>query len=377
MAKGDYKLKPLRKEGDPIPEGEEPDSPEEQAELQKFAHVDAETAKDGIEGEKETEKAEEGGGGDPPTGTGLVPYQQPDADFDDIMPSRESLTNSYKRSLPEKLKAGISAFFSAVRDEKPLGHAVAPKHLGALVRKNPDDEDSILNAFRPKKVGLLKSVFRAVKPLAELAAVTAIGVAAGGAPVVLGVIFAAYYLNKFMEQEKEAGEREEEPARKKRNQPALASTLISISTDEKNEGVDSLVSDFMDWFGKLDHKELKQAYLDSKQIKSESASLRCILCPSLKFFQPEHHKRYLLVRGSEMYGTLNWDMALGDPDPNKYGWQATLRHGFNESSFHSGRDPDNAHSPFTIIHEGEVKLRNPSRLTVDLCHQWAKSVVRR
>lgn len=381
------------------------DTPEEQAELIKYAHVGIDDLKEANEGSETEEKK-----GDEEEQA--VPQQPLN------LPEKSKIISKYQRELSAESKAGIASFYEGL-DDPDMGNPIPSKNMGNVIRNNPDNDEAVVDQFGGNKEVLL-ATYKALKPMAKKLAVVAGLMTLGTLAIATGsfvpAILAASYMSHKMEQAAEARadrkkdsnteaddkekdrlkrKKEGEEKLRKQNQAFMKEKLspadyrtwkeateqASASSSRKiacicasaeEEGVAHMVTDFMDWFTNLDHEELKSAM----RIKSNSASIRLILSPTLKFFEPQHHKQYLIVTGTNLIGTVTWDMSMGDPNPDKYGWKVTLRDGFVESSYHSGRDPQNKYAPYTVIHNGEIKLHNPARMNLETAFAWAKSALK-
>ena len=407
---GKYKLKPMRDSSAPIPVGEAVDTPEEHDALMKYAHVGVEDLKEANADSEEQTKE-----GDAEEQT--VPQQPLN------LPKKSKIISEYQQDLSAESKAGVASFYEGI-DDPDMGNAIPSGNLGNVVRNNPDNDEAVVDQFGGKNKKVLLATYKALKPLAKklatAAGLLALGTMAVATGSVVPAILAAAYMSHRMEEAAEARairKRKEEAdnedgvdlAVKKRNkkkkeadeklrkqneafmkeklspedyrtwkkatEQASASSsrkIACLCANAEDEGVTHMVTDFMDWFTRLDHDELKQ----SLRVSSTSASTRLILSPTLKFFEPQHHKQYLIVTGTNLLGTVTWDIAMGDPSPDKYGWKVTLRDGFVESSYHSGRDPQNKYSPYTVIHNGEIKLHNPTRMNLETAFAWAKTALK-
>lgn len=402
MVSGKLRLKPVRGHGDPIPVGEDVDSPAEEKRLQKYAHVDLESIKEA--NSEETEKS---------------PTPKPDAETpstegakNKLPPTHRTIKKIVERASPE-VKAGVRDFYQnlgAIKASPP-----SPAEISKIVQANPDDDKAIVDSFHSTKPQALTSMLKVLKPLSKNYVKAAgiaglVGLAVVSASVIPAIFAVAYLAQKLDDKieakheakdsdssfEDEATEQKQKAYRKlveskrasltkpefkkwkdemdnlreAQGLPALSSHL-SLSHSEEDDGIVTLVHDFDHWFKTIDADKLMQ---DSKVVSTSAAGLRLILSPTLKYFKDIHHKQYLLVVGNDLIGTVNWDDGMGDPHPDVYGWKATMRDGFPESSFHTGRDPDNKFAPYTVIHKGEVKLHNPTRMNLDTAFSWAKSI---
>lgn len=84
---------------------------------------------------------------------------------------------------------------------------------------------------------------------------------------------------------------------------------------------------------------------------------------------------YAVNAGGKTCGKIAWDPACGECSEKSTGWVVTLFDGFNEAAYRSGRGT-NPNEPFTAVHKGEVKLQNPSRMTLALAKSWARGALR-
>ncbi|QYW04136.1 hypothetical protein pEaSNUABM14_00152 [Erwinia phage pEa_SNUABM_14] len=84
---------------------------------------------------------------------------------------------------------------------------------------------------------------------------------------------------------------------------------------------------------------------------------------------------YAINAGGRTCGKISWDNKCGECSDKSTGWLVTLFDGFNESAYRSGRS-ENPNEPFTAVHRGEVKLQNPSRMTLALAKSWARGALR-
>lgn len=267
-------------------------------------------------------------------------------------PPRADLAESYRASLPEALKTGVRAFFGALAGGQRLGQhadlggirdAAANGDIPAIVRRmNPPDNRS---------AGILRKTMKALMPLAKVAAITTLGVTAtmatGG---MVPAMLAAYYINRHLDTDS-------------------VSRTASISSDTGDE-CDKLVNSFMDWVESLDAEKISSA-------SSADTKFEVRMCPTQAYIEdPAKRGRYIIVCGNSIRGVIQWDRKYGDPDLQANGWNAVLMHGFNESSWQSGRDKSNL-EPYTTIFRNDVVLVNPARMPFEFARNWALSVLRR
>lgn len=408
VVSGKLKLKPVRKHGDPVPLGEEVDTPSEERKLQRYAQFDLDALKEANGEETQEGSAQKQNAAPDPT-----------KGVENKLPQRHALISKIVSKASPDIKAGVRGFYDNLPNIK--ASPPSPAEISRIVQSNPDDDHAIVDSFNSDHPEELRKTLKAVKPVAK-SYVKAAGVAGllglaavavSVIPAIFAVAYLAHKLNDHIEAKQEESKKKEEDGggedlnkadTKRRNVefkrlvatkreqlskeefkkwkkqmdewrdlqglPAVSSAL-SISHSAQDDGIVTMVNDFDHWFKTIDLNQLME---DHKVASTSAAGLRIILSPTLKYFDEVHHKQYLLVQGNDLIGTVNWDMSMGDPHPDVYGWKATLRDGFPESSFHSGRDPNNKFAPYTVIHRGEVKLHNPTRMNLDTAYSWAKSI---
>lgn len=129
---------------------------------------------------------------------------------------------------------------------------------------------------------------------------------------------------------------------------------------------------FESFWGSLDVEALKEKMVP----RSESASrvtFKTIKAPDI--YKGTEQVSYAVTAGGRVCGKIAWDKACGECSEKSTGWVVTLFDGFNEAAYRSGRGT-NPHEPFTAVHKGEVKLHNPSRMTLALAKSWARGALR-
>ena len=267
------------------------------------------------------------------------------------IPPRADLADSYRASLPEALKTGVRAFFGALAGGQRLGsHANLSGIRDAAASGDIDNIVRRMNPPNRQSASTLHKTIKAVLPLAKLAAITTLGlgatIATGGmAPALL----AAYFVNRHLTMESE-------------------SRVQSTSAD--GDECDQLVNSFMDWVESLDAAKIASSSSDTPKFEVR-------MCPTQAYIEdPVKRGRYIIVSGNSIRGVIQWDRKYGDPDLSANGWNAVLMHGFNESSWQSGRDKNNL-EPFTTIFRNDVVLVNPARMPFEYARDWALSVLRR
>lgn len=146
-------------------------------------------------------------------------------------------------------------------------------------------------------------------------------------------------------------------------------SLVRRLTDIKVKADVKMVRLFLSWWSTLDD-DLLQRF---QSVLSESSS-RLSFKRDPQYVKNNICRRYMIQRGRQPVGIIRWDDDQGTPDHSRYGWVATLLHGFDETEFRSGRSSDS--EPYTAVHKNEVKLHNPNRLSFELAKTWARTALR-
>ena len=342
------KLKPLQKKG----------SRPAILDIADAGNPDAEDQLPNDEGDEGAEPEDEGAEpedeGAEPEDEGAEPEDEGNASNQPTPPPpRADMADSYRSSLPDALKAGVRAFFGALSGGQRLGShadlrgirdAAASGDIANIVRRmNPPDRQS---------AGTLHKTMRALMPLAKIAAITTLGM---GATLATGgmvpALLAAYYINRHLDSESTSADR-------------------MRSQSSEGDECDKLVNSFMDWVESLDAGRITSASSDAQKFVVR-------MCPTQAYIEdPSERGRYVIVCGNSIRGVIQWDRKYGKPDLQANGWNAVLMHGFNESSWQSGRDKETL-EPFTTIFKNDVVLVNPARMPFEYARSWALSVLRR
>lgn len=309
---------------------------------------------------QKVEEVEGGEGGDPKEKEpdALAP-QESEVRPGTPTPPRAHLADTYRKSLPERLKNGVGAFFAALDGGKPLGQHVDTVDLADAVRKGGVDAAvRKLNPPNKQAAHTMRDTIKALTPLAKIAAITVLGVAgavaSGGAlPAVLGVFF----VNRQLAMDSMSGD-----------------NYRSLSGDE----CDRLVHSFMDWVEGLDAEGMRNSV---SRLVSTSGSGEVVVkvrrCPMQMYKQdPEECTRYVLVVGRTIRGYVQWDTQYGAADKSANGWFSVLIDGFNENAFRTGRNAETL-EPYTTVRKNEVVLVNPARMPFEFARQWAIATLRR
>lgn len=189
------------------------------------------------------------------------------------------------------------------------------------------------------------------------------GVTTAATRSVLPVVIGSFFVNRIIED--------------------ASGTLAKINQLDEIPISNKLVSLFESFWGSLDLDDLKQKTSGkmrtpqetSEEVSSESSRVTFRTHKQKDVYTGGEKVSYLCCVGGDVCGVIRWDKKLGDPNPKGSGWIATLFHGFNEAAFRSGKG-ENTNEPYTAVHNNEVKLHNPQRLSLELAKTWARSALR-
>lgn len=273
-------------------------------------------------------------------------------------PARSDLVAGYRKSLPHRLAEGVTAFFAALDGGHHMGARASGDSIVGALRSGRDPVDEM----RPPNSGsadTLRATMRAVTPLAKIAAITVLGLAAS---TITGGFFpamlAAFFVNRTLDA----------------SSLSRSATYTSLSG---SDSVDRLVNTFMDWAESLDADQIRKASENNMSVSTSGIQVRTRRCPvELYRSQSDEPRRYILTVENRIRGVLMWDKKYGAPNKEGNGWFAVLFDGFNENSFQSEFSPDNL-EPYTTIRKGDVILVNPARMPFEYARQWAISQIRR
>lgn len=356
VKRGIIKLKPLDKKTEDLRERAEKGD--------KKAQQAYEEMKDKALEEPVGEEQEEAGA---PADDAESPKEQDDNDDSGAQPAppappappaRSDLVDSYRKSLPHRLAEGVAAFFAALDGGHHMGARASGSSLVDALRNGRDP----VNEMRPPNRGsadTLRAAMRAVTPLAKIAAVTVLGVAAttatgGFFPAML----AAFFVNRTLDA-------------------SSLSRSAAYTSLSGSDSVDRLVNTFMDWVESLDADQIRKAAENNMSVSASGINVRTQRCPvELYRSQSDEPRRYILTVDNRIRGVVMWDKKYGAPNKDGNGWFAVLFDGFNENSFQSEFSPDNL-EPYTTIRKGDVILVNPARMPFEYARQWAISQIRR
>lgn len=277
------------------------------------------------------------------------------------IPPRSAMADSYRSSLPDALKAGLRAFFSALDSGRSPG--TRADLSGSREEINRGDIPAVVKKMKPKTQEDASTMVRAIKatlPIAKIAAYGLIGVGAAAAGAgALPAILACFFINSTLDAAS----------------MSRSAAYASLSGDE----CDRLVETFMDWAEGLNLDAIKKS-ADGEFTSTSSTGIEVKIrrCPVdyYRGLEEECGRRYLLVVGRKIRGFLMWDKKYGTPSKEANGWYSVLVDGFNENAYRTDRDEATL-EPYTAIHRNDIVLVNPARMPYEFAKQWAVSVLRR
>jgi len=271
----------------------------------------------------------------------------------------QKLEKSLNRSNAIKLE---NAFELAA--QKKLGRSLSKVEIEGLAQRTADPSvaarlmATICNASE-------KETFMVLARLAvglSNSYLNAAGVTSPAQRSVLPVVIGCFFLNRIIDDP--------------------SSTIAQINLLNDIPISNKLVALFESFWSTLDIDDLKQKSVAAKvpqkqeeEVKSESGRVTFRKHKAKDIYSGNEKVSYLVCVGGETCGVIRWDKKLGEQNDKGSGWISTLFHGFNEAAFRSGRG-ENSNDPYTAVHNGEVKLHNPQRLSLELAKTWARSALR-
>lgn len=355
-----------------------------------------------------------------------------DADTEPLVRNKHAMRRSLQNAMSPVTKAKLASVYNGLdasstgskriaqkTDSQSLGLML--KKLGDRPRSNAVYRDVLTRMFRPKDAPAFSTLLGSSMSLSKMALVLTLGAASIANPLVAAAV-GAYFVNSLLDsvdnhKPKKIRRVSEAQRREEKNMSRKAVREMSMQPDDGEDDleddeelesrsnsfmpidpVDRLVSDFISFWGTLDIPTLKEkvgvdesssdvmasesaAFVD-KQLTPEQeqkSRLRMTLrtCPTQHGIPKELKRRFLICINGAVRGFLSWDTSQGTPSKDAFGWRVTLYHGFNESSYRSGRNPDRPMEPFTAVHSGELKLHNPCKMPFALARAWARQQLRR
>lgn len=164
------------------------------------------------------------------------------------------------------------------------------------------------------------------------------------------IVLGSYFLNRFLSD---------------------SDNMLALALRPKGNIFLKVVKLFISWWSTLPDTVFT---MDTSEKKSESSSMRITFKQDKRFGSGKDCVRYLICKNGEELGCVRWDDKKGNVAPKAYGWVSTLFDGFDSTAFRSGRNENG--EPFTAVHKSELKLHNPTRLSLDLSKVWVRNALR-
>ncbi|QZE59390.1 hypothetical protein MPK66_gp146 [Erwinia phage pEa_SNUABM_2] len=256
----------------------------------------------------------------------------------------ESLTPANKASL-------INAFELAAK--KKLGQSITPEDILSVAKRTvvPAIASRIYTEIaNSTEKQTFQTMARLAIGMCEMYAKRA-GLTTGDQGTQMPIILGGYFINRVLNDS---------------SSTIAQINAIDLPIEQKFAAL------FESFWSSLDIEALKEKMTP----RSESAAR--VTFKTLKaqdVYKGTEQVSYAVNAGGRVCGKISWDKACGECSDKSTGWVVTLFDGFNEAAYRSGRG-ENAHEPFTAVHKGEVKLQNPSRMTLALAKSWARGALR-
>lgn len=257
------------------------------------------------------------------------------------------LENAFELAAQKKLGRSLSKVEIEGLAQRTADPSVAARLMATICNASEKETFMVLARLA---VGLSNSYLNAA------------GVTSPAQRSVLPVVIGCFFLNRIIDDP--------------------SSTIAQINLLNDIPISNKLVALFESFWSTLDIDDLKQKSAvakvpqkDAEEVESESSRVTFRTHKAKDIYSGKEKVSYLVCVGGETCGVIRWDKKLGEQNAKGSGWIATLFHGFNEAAFRSGRG-ENTNDPYTAVHNGEVKLHNPQRLSLELAKTWARSALR-
>lgn len=255
------------------------------------------------------------------------------------------LENAFELAAQKKLGRSLSNVEIESLAQRTSDPAVAAKLMATI--SNASEKETFIILAR-LAIGLANNYLNAA------------GVTSASTKTVMPIVIGSFFVNRIIDD--------------------ASGTMAQINLLNDIPIANKLTALFESYWSTLDIDKLK-ASTSGKQMKkqddvvSESSRITFRTHKQKGIYSDSEKICYLVCSGGETCGVIRWDKKLGEQKPNGSGWIATLFHGFNEAAFRSGKG-ENSNDPYTAVHNGEVKLHNPQRLSLELAKTWARSALR-
>ena len=279
-----------------------------------------------------------------------------------MAPRRPNLSSLSER-ISERLRNELSDDDKAALDnamrlaaKKKLGRSLTKDEIDDIVRRtaNPDVASRIMaDLSGTGEQNTYKTLARVAIGMAVVAAAGAgLAVASASSGSTLPLLLGAYFVNRIID-----------------DPTSTVARLNRVSAPIE----DRIGRMFNSWWSTLDVERLKD--LIKPQSLSAAARITFKKTTAKSPYDGSEKTSYVVNRAGANCGVINWDPSCGACSEKSTGWVVTLFDGFNEAAYRSGRG-ENKNEPFTAVHKGEVKLQNPSRMTLDMARSWARGALR-
>lgn len=279
-----------------------------------------------------------------------------------MAPRRPNLTSLSER-ISERLRNELSDDDRAALDnamrlaaKKKLGRSLSQEEILDIVKRtaNPDVATRIMaDLSGTGEQNTYKTLARVAIGMAVVAAAGAgLAVASATSGSTLPLLLGAYFVNRIIDD------------------PTSTVARLNTIAAPIEDRIGRL---FNSWWSTLDVTKLKD--LIKPQSLSAAARITFKKASAKSPYDGAEKVSYVVNRAGANCGVINWDPSCGACSEKSTGWVVTLFDGFNEAAYRSGRG-ENKNEPFTAVHKGEVKLQNPSRMTLDMARSWARGALR-
>lgn len=279
-----------------------------------------------------------------------------------MAPRRPNLTSLSER-ISERLRNELNDDDKAALDnamrlaaKKKLGRSLSQEEILDIVKRtaNPDVASRIMaDLSGTGEQNTYKTLARVAIGMAVVAAAGAgLAVASASTGSTLPLLLGAYFVNRIID-----------------DPTSTVARLNRVAAPIE----DRIGRMFDSWWSTLDVTKLKD--LIKPQSLSAAARITFKKATAKSPYDGSEKVSYVVNRAGTNCGVIAWDPSCGACSDKSTGWVVTLFDGFNEAAYRSGRG-ENKNEPFTAVHKGEVKLQNPSRMTLDLARSWARGALR-
>lgn len=245
----------------------------------------------------------------------------------------------------------INAFELAAK--KRLGQSIKPEDIGSVAKRTVVSAIAArlfteISATTEKET--FKTLARLSIGLAEIYCKRS-GLTTGTQGTQLPIVLGAYFLNRIIDDP---------------SSTIAQLNAVDLPVEQK------IAALFESYWSTMDVEAIREKMVP----RSESGGRVTFKTNKSKnIYDDSDRVSYVVSAGGRPCGKISWDKGCGECSEKSTGWVVTLFDGFNEAAFRSGRG-SNPNEPFTAVHKGEIKLQNPSRMTLALAKSWARSALR-